>query len=55
LTRPTIYVYHDGQAYEVEFIAAEGATVTVLTLTWADVRPRTSREILHVRDLAPAA
>jgi hypothetical protein len=50
-----VHVYQDGQAYEVEFVTAEGATVAVLTLTGTDVRPRASREILHVRELAPAA
>jgi hypothetical protein len=50
-----VHAYDDGQAYEVEFVTAEGATVAVLTLTRADVRPIASREILHVRELAPAA
>jgi hypothetical protein len=50
-----VHVYQDGHAYEVEFVTAEGATVAVLTLTGADVRLRASREILHVRELAPAA
>jgi len=50
-----VHVYQDGQAYEVEFVTAEGATVAVLTLTGADVRTRASREILHVRELAPTA
>lgn len=50
-----VYAYQDGQAYEVEFVTAEGATVAVLTLTGADVRPRAAREILHVRALRTAA
>jgi hypothetical protein len=50
-----VHAYQDGLAYEVEFVTAEGATVAVLTLTRADVRPRASREILHVRELSPAA
>jgi hypothetical protein len=49
-----VHAYQDGAAYEVEFVTAEGATVAVLTLTAADIRPRASREILHVRELAPA-
>lgn len=49
-----VHVYQDGEAYEVEFVTAEGTTVAVLTLTPADIRPRASREILHVRALAPA-
>jgi hypothetical protein len=49
-----VHVYQDGAAYEVEFVTAEGATVAVLTLTSTEVRPRASREILHVRELASA-
>lgn len=49
-----VHVYQDGEAYEVEFVTAEGATVAVLTLSSADVRPRSSREILHVRELTSA-
>jgi hypothetical protein len=47
-----VYCYADGKAYEVEFVAANGQTVAVVTLTAADVRPLEGREILHVRDLA---
>lgn len=47
-----VHIYQDSQAYEVEFVTAEGATVAVLTLTGFDVRPFASREILHVRALA---
>jgi Domain of unknown function (DUF4926) len=50
-----VHRYQDGQAYEVEFVTAAGATVAVLTLTGAEVRPCAAREILHVRVLAPAA
>ena len=35
-----VHVYQNGQAYEVEFVTAEGAYIAVLTLTAADVRPR---------------
>jgi hypothetical protein len=46
--------YEDGIAFEVEFVTAEGKTVALLTLTPVDVRPMGAREILHVRELAPA-
>ncbi len=49
-----VHRYQDGQAFEVEFVTAAGATVAVLTLQRADVRPVAGREILHVRDLAAA-
>ncbi len=44
-----VHSYADGQAWEVEFVTAEGRTVAVLTLTHADIRPMESHEILHVR------
>ena len=43
--------YADGQAWEVEFVTAEGRTVAVLTLTQIDIRPMDQQEILHVRSL----
>jgi hypothetical protein len=46
-------VYRSG-GYEVEFTAADGATVDVVTLAGDDVRPRRRREILHVREIAGA-
>jgi hypothetical protein len=48
-----VHRYTDGQAWEVEFITAEGRTVAVLPLTHADIRPMASHEILHVRELSP--
>ncbi len=47
-----VHCYADGEAYEVEFVTAEGKTIAVLTLTKADIRPMVKSEILHVRDLA---
>ncbi len=41
-------------AFEVEFVAANGKTIAVATLTLDDVRPLLGREILHVRELATA-
>lgn len=50
-----VHVYGVGEAYEVEFVTAEGRTVAVLTLTGADIRPIAAGEILHVREVAPLA
>jgi hypothetical protein len=50
-----VHIYGDGEAYEVEFVTAEGRTIAVLTLTAADVRPMAAGEILHVREVAPLA
>lgn len=47
-------VYRSG-GYEVEFTAAEGDTVAVVTLADAEVRQMGRREILRVRELAPIA
>jgi hypothetical protein len=49
-----VHRYADGAAWEVEFVAAEGTTVAVLTLSAADIRLMGNREILHVRELASA-
>ncbi|OIN82747.1 DUF4926 domain-containing protein [Mycobacterium malmoense] len=38
--------------YEVEFTAADGSTIAVVTLASDDIRPRRRREILHVREVA---
>lgn len=46
-----VHCYGQGEAFEVEFVEASGETVAVLTLTPADIRPLSGREILHVREL----
>jgi hypothetical protein len=47
-----VHVYHDGQAYEVEFTTLEGKTAAVVTLEVGQVRPVGKREITHARQLA---
>jgi hypothetical protein len=49
-----VHSYQNGNAFEVEFVTAEGQTVALLTLARSDVRPMHSREILHVREFARA-
>lgn len=49
-----VHCYADGAAWEVEFVAAEGTTLAVLTLSVTDIRLMGNREILHVRELASA-
>jgi hypothetical protein len=44
-------VYAAG-GYEVEFTAADGSAVAVVTLAEDEIRPRRRREILHVREVA---
>jgi hypothetical protein len=50
-----VHVYSDHSIYEVEFVAANGKTVALLTLTERDIRPISGREILHVRELEKTA
>ena len=49
-----VHRYQQGTAFEVEFVAGEGKTIAVVTLTQDDIRPMHNREILHVRELAHA-
>ncbi len=42
-----VHCYRDGLAFEVEFVTAEGKTVTVLTLNQEDIRALGGKEILH--------
>ena len=50
-----VHCYSDQQAYEVEFVTAEGNTVAVLTLTESEIRPFAQKEILHSREIATVA
>ena len=49
-----VHLYGDKKAMEVEFVAASGKTVAVLTLTPKDIRSMATNEILHVRGFAAA-
>ncbi len=49
-----VHVYKKNNVLEVEFLTANGKTVAVLTLTFADVRSIEKDEILHVRGFATA-
>lgn len=50
-----VHCYPGGDAYEVEFVTAEGKTIAVLTLTLNDIRLMSNQEILHVREVARQA
>lgn len=47
-----VHCYANGNAFEVEFLTAEGRTLAVITLTFADIRLMSNKEILHVREIA---
>ena len=46
-----VHVYSDGAAFEVEFTTLDGGTAAVATVAAHNVRPVTSREITHAREL----
>ncbi len=46
-----VHCYGSGNAYEVEFVTAEGKTIAVLTLASDDIRLMRDKEILHVREM----
>jgi Domain of unknown function (DUF4926) len=49
-----VHVYKDGLAFEVEFVALDGHTTGVATLEKGQVRPVTSRDMTHAREIAVA-
>ena len=46
-----VHVYSDGGAFEIEFTTLDGGTAAVATVAAANVRPVTSHEITHAREL----
>jgi hypothetical protein len=50
-----VHCYTDGDAYEVEFVTADGQTIAVLTLNPNDIRLMSNTEILHAREVARQA
>ena len=47
-----VHVYGDGRAFEVEFVALDGETVAVATVTGQQIRPVAPKEIAHARSVA---
>lgn len=47
-----VHIYSDGAAYEIEFFTLDGRTLDVVTVEAADVRPVSSRDVLHIRELS---
>lgn len=50
-----VHVYADGEAFEVEFTMLDGKTAAVATVEAAAVRPVSSHEITHARELTRAS
>ena len=49
-----VHLYNGEKAVEVEFVAASGKTIAVITLSPEDIRPLANHEILHARGFATA-
>ena len=47
-----VFVYREGEGFEVEFLTLNGETIAVATLTRSQVRSITDREVTHARLLA---
>jgi hypothetical protein len=47
-----VHIYQDGKAFKVEFSTLDGHTAAVATVEASSIRPVTSREITHSRELA---
>jgi hypothetical protein len=48
-----VHVYHDGRAYEIEFVTLDGHTKAVVTVEANQIRPVTSRDMTHTREIQP--
>jgi len=46
-----VHCYQDNDAFEVEFVTADGKTIALLTLNREDIRPIAGKEVLHAREL----
>ena len=46
-----VFVHGHGEAYEVEFLTADGSTLAVETLRADQVEPLAGRRVLHARKL----
>jgi hypothetical protein len=47
-----VHIHPDGAAFEVEFVTLTGQTVAVATVLSSHLRPVSSRDVSHVRELA---
>jgi hypothetical protein len=50
-----VHIHEGGRGYEVEFMTLSGKTVAVATVMASQVRPVSSRDLVHVRELRDAA
>ena len=45
-----VHVHRDGEAFEVEFLALDGRSAALVTVSSSQVRPVTAADITHARD-----
>jgi len=48
----TIVLVHSAKGYEVEFMTLRGETIAVTSLSEEEVRPISSRDVPHAREIA---
>ena len=46
-----VHVYRNGEAFEVEFLALDGDTAAIATVSQSQVRSITNRDITHARQM----
>jgi Domain of unknown function (DUF4926)/Domain of unknown function (DUF6883) len=49
-----VHIHNNGEGYEVEFMTLTGQTIAVASLSAQQVRPVSTKDISHVRELQPA-
>jgi hypothetical protein len=49
-----VHIHREGAAYEVEFMTLTGRTIAVVTVLPSQLRPVSSHDVSHVRELAHA-
>ena len=47
-----VHIYDSGKAIEVEFSSGSGSLIGLLTLAPDEIRPVSTEEVLHVRNIA---
>lgn len=49
-----VHIHKGGMGYEVEFMTLAGQTMAIVTLSPAQLRPISRRDVAHVRELTTA-
>jgi len=46
-----VHLYHQGEAFEVEFLTLDGNTIAIATVLASQVRPVSNRDVTHARQI----